>query len=625
MREINQRDLHGDRIETDVCVVGGGMAGLCAAIASARNGANTVLVHDRPVLGGNASSEVRMWICGAHGRHNKETGLLEEIQLENQYRNPTKDFSLWDTVLWAHAAHQPRLQLLLNTTCTDCRMEDGHMVAVEAWQMTTQTRLVIEAKHFIDCSGDSILAAASGALHRIGREARDEFDEPIAPVIGDDKTMGNTLLIQIQRTDEPQTFTAPDWAYRFESPEDFAHRLKGVNGHNFWWLELGGINDTIRDAEALRDDLYRTAYGVWDYLKNRAPEKDKTANWALHWLGSLPGKRESRRYVGDHILTQHDVAAGGVFDDVVAYGGWTMDDHHPAGLLYPGEPTIFHPAPSPYGIPFRSLYSKSIPNLFCAGRNISATHSALSSTRVMATCALLGQAAGTGAALCVKQGVGPRALHATHLSELQQTLMDDDCWLPGKLRTPSGLISRAQFTDDGSEMLRDGWERDREDAVHAWQTAPGGAVSCTWNEKMDVPGLRLVFDSDLNDGKKMACVYPVKSREHAMPKALVRDFRIETMTPGGAWETAFTATANRKRLVHVPLERRTRGVRVVLESTWGQRDPRLFSIDILRDGIDKIPTYSQGRRFRDIVADVSAEDLADPDCKTTGARSGPAA
>jgi succinate dehydrogenase/fumarate reductase flavoprotein subunit len=190
MREINRPDVSGDHLETDVCVVGGGMSGLCAALASARSGVRTVLVHDRAVLGGNASSEVRMWICGAHGKHNKETGILEEIMLENLYRNPGKDFSIWDSVLWGHAAHQPNLTLLLNTACTDARMEDGHLAEIQAWQLTTQTRIRVSARQFIDCSGDSILAALTGAEHRVGREARDEFGEGIAPAAGDERTMG---------------------------------------------------------------------------------------------------------------------------------------------------------------------------------------------------------------------------------------------------------------------------------------------------------------------------------------------------------------------------------------------------------------------------------------------------
>lgn len=408
----------------DVCVVGGGMAGLCAAIAAARNGARVCLLHDRPVLGGNASSEIRMWICGAHGKENKETGILEEIMLENCYRNPGLNYSVWDSVLYGKAFFQPRLTTMLNCAVLDGETRDGRLTKVRAWQLTSQTWHEVEATLFIDCSGDSILAPLSGAATRWGREAAFEFDEDIQPDVADRKTMGNSLLIQFRKTDAPQPYTPPKWAYKFTKPEHLPNRMTGVKAHNFWWIELGGLQDTIADAETIRDDLMRVVYGVWDYIKNHAPAKDEAANWAIEWIGSLPGKRENRRYIGAHTLTQNDIRAGGKFDDVVAYGGWSMDDHHPAGLLYPGRPTIFHPAPSPYGIPYRCLYSTSVPNLLFAGRNISVTHAALSSTRVMATCALLGQAAGTAAAIATKHRCDPRDVD---VNELQSTLMDDDC------------------------------------------------------------------------------------------------------------------------------------------------------------------------------------------------------
>ena len=180
--------------------------------------------------------------------------------------------------------------------------------------------------------------------------------------------------------------------------QDLARRIDHPGrGENFWWLEIGGLGDTIKDSEAQRDELLKMAYGVWDFIKNHPDGRGR--RWELEWIGMLPGKRENVRYVGDHILTQNDILAEGRFDDMVAYGGWPMDDHPSEAFHYKGEPTVFHRAPSPYGIPYRCLYSRNIANLFFAGRNISASHMAISSTRVMGTCAIMGQAVGTAAAL----------------------------------------------------------------------------------------------------------------------------------------------------------------------------------------------------------------------------------
>lgn len=615
--------LHHESHEFDVCVIGGGMSGLCATLAAARTGAKTCLIHDRPVLGGNASSEVRMWICGAHGKHNKETGILEEVQLENLYHNPARNYSLWDAVLWGKVRFQPNLTPLLNCACTDAEMDGDRIVSVKAWQTTSQTWHTVRAKHFIDCSGDSILAAVTGAEFRVGREARAEYDEDIEPSEADSRTMGNSLLLQIRRTNEPQPFTPPAWAYKFTSPEDLPHRMRGVNGTNFWWIELGGLDDTIKDAESIRDELMRVAYGVWDYIKNHAPERAQAEEWALEWAGSLPGKRESRRYVGDHVLTQNDVRDGGRFEDVVAYGGWSMDDHHPAGLLYPGKPTLFHPAPSPYGIPYRSLYSRNVANLLFAGRNISVTHAALSSTRVMATCAVIGQAAGTAAALCVRHDCDPRALSSgARLRELQMTLLDDDCWLPGVARPVSELSRTGRLCSDegvGEALLLDGLDRDRENEPHAWAGRPGvGSVEYRWNAPVNVGGVRLVFDSDLSNDKRMAHTYPQNGSRRAVPASLVRSFRLETLGADGGWTVAHRTVDNRHRLVRVPLPAQTAGLRLVPEETWAGEagaEARVFGFEPLAPGEfeDRVPRIPDGPHFSEVRARVPAADLAPPD------------
>ncbi len=606
--------LNRESHEFDVCVIGGGMAGLCVAIASARGGAKTALLHDRPVLGGNASSEVRMWICGAHGKGNKETGILEEIQLENLYRNPSLNYSVWDSVLWGAAAMQPNLTLLLNASCAEATMQGESIESVRAWQSTTQTWHTLAARLFIDCSGDSILAALTPAEFRQGREARAEFDENIQPERSDQKTMGNSLLIQLRRTDEPQPFIAPDWAYRFSSPEDLPHRMRGVQAANFWWIEIGGLQNTIKDAERIGSELHRITYGVWDYIKNRAPQHDEAANWVLEWVGSLPGKRESRRYIGDHTLTQNDIRDGGRFDDIIAYGGWSMDDHHPAGLYFPGPPTIFHPAPSPYGIPYRSLYSRNIANLMFAGRNISVTHAALSSTRVMATCAIIGQAAGTAASQCIEQHCHPRDLSSgERLRQLQQTLLSDDCWLPGLCRQVDEVALSAHLCGSGEVgYLRDGFDRNIGQQTHCWTGEHGIALEYHWKERVNIQGMRLMLDSNLNHDKRMPCSYPQKGDRCLMPSTLLRRFRVETRAKDGSWQIAHREANNTKRLVEIELSAQTDALRLIPEQSWGEGAAHIFSFEPLSCWKGKLPRPSPITFWSDVVSQIAHEELAPP-------------
>ena len=566
-------------IECDFCVVGGGMAGLCAAIAAARHGAKTVLVQDRPVLGGNASSEIRMWICGAHGVDNKETGLLEEIMLENLYRNPGLKYPVWDTVLYEKARYQENLTLLLNTTCTDLNMDRDRMESIRCWQLTSQTWMNITAKQFADCSGDSVLRI-SGAEFRCGREARDEFNESHAPEFEDRKTMGNSLLMQLRKVEKHVPFIPPAWANQYTDEELPNRNLTGHKEDNFWWLEIGGMQDTIQDSDEIRDELYRIAYGVWALMKNHPDGRGH--EWELDWIGSLPGKRENVRYVGDHILNQNDVEAEGRFDDRVAHGGWSMDDHHPEAIEYPGAPTIFHPAPSPYGIPYRCLYSKNIDNLFMAGRNISATHMAMSSTRVMATCAVLGQAVGTAAAIAIHHGTTPRGVYQNHTTELQESLMNDDVYLPWKTRPCSALSHTAKRTATRGDVrpLLNGIDRKLNDEANAWIGVCGEPIEYSFEGLTSITEARFIFDSDLANIKRMPNTTSVPHPTCRVPKTMLKAFVLEAKQDDGAWVTIHKETNNYQRLVRVSLNVNTTAIRFTPKETWGSKDVTLFSFEV---------------------------------------------
>lgn len=574
--------------DVDLCVVGGGMAGLIAAVSAARHGARVLLLQDRPVLGGNASSEVRMWVCGARGAEAKETGLLEEIFLRNYYRNSEMKYALWDTVLYETARFQEGLELVLNCVCLEVETEGdpasplgAQIVSVKGWQNTTQTFHRIRARYFADCSGDSVLRV-SGAEFRRGREARHEFDESHAPEVADERTMGNTILIQTREHPHPMPpFIRPAWAYQFREEDiSTSQRHLGPTGENFWWLEVGGMGDTIAQAEEMRDELYRIAFGVWDLIKNHPDGRAK--NWELEWIGALPGKRENNRYVGDHVLTQNDILAGGNFPDLVAYGGWTMDDHHPGGLWYQGPATVFHETPSPYGIPYRSLYSRNISNLFFAGRNISVTHMAMSSTRVMGTCAVLGQAMGTAAALAVKHSCSPREVGQRHIRELQQTLQNDDAYLPGLPRAIPQVSREARLSATAGEPqpLLNGVERVLGGTDNGWWAPEGAQADLAFASPVHLDSARLVFDSNLQDTKRMPCWYPVGGNTRRMPAMLPRAFALEVQDPRGHWRRTHLVEDNHRRLVRLPLDCEARAVRLVTLASWGDSPSHVMAFDV---------------------------------------------
>ena len=377
----------------DLVVVGGGLSGLCAAIAAARHGAKTALVQNRPMLGGNASSEIRMHICGADhhmSRPNaRETGILEELLLEHKRRNPTNNYSIFDTILWEKAAFCPGLTLYLNACVDEAETQSGRILSVSAFQQTTETRLRLSAPLFVDASGDGTLGALAGADFVVGRESRDTYGERHAPLVADHCTMGSSLMFQARDVGRPVPFFRPPWANQY-TEHDLRHREHADVSSGYWWIELGGGRyETIADAEILRDELLKAVYGMWDHIKNGGDHGAE--NMDLEWVGILPGKRESRRFLGDYVLTEQDCQEGRIFEDAVAYGGWPMDVHTVEGFLNDAdEPTVYLHLPQVYTIPYRCLYSRNISNLFLCGRIISASHMAFASARVMATCAVGG-------------------------------------------------------------------------------------------------------------------------------------------------------------------------------------------------------------------------------------------
>jgi len=587
MNDVFNTHIH----ECELCVVGGGLAGMCAAIAAARHGISVVIMQDRPMFGGNASSEIRMWVSGATGDNNRETGIMEELALENLYRNPERGFPIWDSVTYEAVMNEKNVTPILNCSCLDAKTEGGKIISVTGWQTTTQQFHTVKAKYFADCSGDSILAPLSGAEFRIGREARDEFCERIAPIVSDKKTMGLTCLIQARELERPVKFIAPTWANKYTREDLAPYRIPDMSdpAENYWYMELGGEYDSIGDTEILRDMLLKVAFGIWDYIKNSG---DYEADlWSLDFVGFLPGKRESRRYVGDYIMTQNDVRAEGKFRDTVAFGGWPMDDHNPAGIATKDSPNIFHPAPSPFGIPYRCLYSKNVENLFFAGRNISLTHAAMSSTRVMATCALLGQAVGSAAAVAAAHSTSPRGVYENHLTELQEMLLEDDCYLPGFPAPVSDIMKSAEIRTTGKypERLINGINRKRGDDENAWEGKCGDEILIDFKKAVELREMRITLDSDLNRLTVGAGGY-VKNKPTVsntsrtmpfvhLPETLVKDMDVTLSLDGGEERTVFLRGIKR-RLVTVAINERVKAIKLVPVSTYGAELVRIFSLNV---------------------------------------------
>lgn len=556
----------------DFCVIGGGLSGLCAAIAAARKGIKVAIMQDRPMFGGNASSEIRMWICGAHGTDNRETGLVEEMILENFYVNPNSNFSLWDSVLFGKVFTEKNIEIILNCSCLDCTMNGNTITEIKGWQTTTQSYHIVRAKYFADCSGDSVLAPLTGAEFMFGREGREQYGESIAPDTADRKTMGMSCLLQARETTRPQRFIPPEWANVYETDADLPNVDQFMNdNNNFWWIELGGDRDSIADTEDVRNELLKVVFGIWDHIKNRGDHG--ADNWALDWVGFLPGKRESRRYVGEVIVNQNDVVAGGRFSDSVAYAGWTMDNHFPEGFNFrPGceDVTIQHPVDNPWGIPWRSLYSKNISNLLFAGRNISVTHVALSSSRVMATCGIVGQAVGTGVAMAVTEKTDIRCLD---IAALQQELLYNDCYIPGIRRKISPVAEKAAVN---CEIIRNGFDRGDE---NLWLGNKGDFIEYTFEKPELVKELRIVFDSSLNRCERnMRCSYPLNMSDANPPKTLIRDYEISYELENGETGQISVENSHCRFALH-KIGKQIKSVRLTPKSTWGDKQFRIFGFE----------------------------------------------
>ncbi len=607
-------------LNCDILVAGGGAAGAPCALAAARNGANVILCQDRPVLGGNASSEIRLNIMGADifGKRGialeieaREGGILEEIRLETAYRNPQRSATMPDMILYEKCFQEPNLELMLNTVVDGAEVREGRIVSAHATRASTEDEFQINAETYIDCTGDGRLGTEAGAHFHEGREPATQFGESLAGQSSDNYRLGSSLLFQARDMGQPMPFTPPKFARKINE-EDLACRSHENFEYGYWWIEWGGTLDTIKDNEVIKHELLAILMGVWDHIKNGGDHGAE--NWALTWFGWVPGKRESRRFLGQYRLTQADLEQAASFPDSIAYGGWALDTHPPEGMdalgVFPGTDVAAEFLEHLYEIPLRVCVSENIANLMFAGRNISASHIAFSSTRVMGTCSVIGQGVGTAAALGIKASIEPKDMAGDHsfLQQIQQQLMLDDCFIPGikhhdpkdlalqaKVRAssyvdegnPNNVISGETRATHGDKGVKPGLTAI---STHRWMSDPAEGfptwLELEWEQSVELRWIQIIFDTGMHrplTQTYMNDFYGEQMIWGPQPET-AKKYRISYAPSKGAeFVELIEKTENyQRRKTHQFPAIFAKRLRVTIESTWGVPQGRICEIRCYR-------------------------------------------
>ena len=460
-------------IETEVLVIGSGVSGVCAAIQAARAGCKTLLIEKDEVLGGNSGPNLGVHVSGAHSYHPyaSETGVCGELEEEAAWVRAKMNTRGWHYNI-ARQWESVMVQKLVDAGVTILKRHYAKMPIVEGRRITGvivedtgtfRTKRIAVSHFVIEASGDGQMAALAGAEFRMGREARSETGERSAPAVADKITMGTSMTMVVHKTDRPVKFVPPPGTPEWQRGDLSQARLfrpgDCLYSHSAWhpdadlcfiWpTESGGQLDTIKDDDQIYEELLKQCYSVWDHIKNKAHAKE-SETWDLVWISPKAGKRESRRFIGDYLLTQDDVEAARDLPDKVAYGGYFIDVHEPVGTL---SKVVCYSIPPLYNIPYRSLCSKDFDNLFLAGRLVSVTHLALGTVRLMKTGGVAGEAVGVAAGLCKRHNCTSRELHASHMHELQQELLRKDATILRLKSADPDDLARAAKVTAASESL----------------------------------------------------------------------------------------------------------------------------------------------------------------------------
>lgn len=433
----------------DLVVVGGGVAGITTSITAARMGIKVALIQNRPVLGGNNSSEVRVGLSGLIfkppypniGKVVDEIGPIGHWTLFEAKQNPDEERSkrilkvieeypektqhnagpksnYEDEKKIEIVMNEKNIDLFLNTHVFDVKMQGAKITAVVAKDINSGEETIFEGTLFADCTGDANLGFLAGADYKVGRESKAETGEKSAPSEPDSLVMGTSVQWYSEKLTEPSSFPITPWAIQFT--EVTSQKLTRGD----WDWETGLMSDQIKDIERIRDHALRAAFGNWSFLKNQSEDKDQFRNHKLSWVAYIGGKRESRRLMGDVILTEQDVLNSIPYDDASFTTTWPIDLHYPKPVkgLENEEPFLSEAVTQniqPYAVPYRTLYSRNIDNLFMAGRNTSVTHAALGTVRVMRTTGMMGEVVGMATYLAIKYKTSPRNVYKNHLDDLK--------------------------------------------------------------------------------------------------------------------------------------------------------------------------------------------------------------
>lgn len=584
-------------LDCDILVAGGGLAGICAALSAARMGAKVVLLQDRSRLGGNSSSEIRMHPLGMNYDRTgfREGGIIEELLLENLVYNPQCEWEVWDLLLYDKVVSEPNITLFLDTDLCGAAAKNNRIIRAYARSDSTRIFYDIAAKIFIDATGDSRLAGEVGAELMSGRDTRETYGESLSDYDPQGTRQGSTIMFTSRDYGREMPFKAPSWARKI-TPEMLKHR--GISGSNleygYWWIELGGNMDAIAQAGELRHELLRVVLGVWDYIKNSG-KFPAAKNRAIDGLGMLPGRRETFRVRGLYTMTEHDIRGKWKeIADPVAVGGWSMDDHPKEGFDAANRGPCRQVRASPfYNISLGSLISKDFENMMMAGRNISCSHVAFTSTRVMATCASVGQAAGTCAALSCRADKSPAALRedSTFVKELQQSLLGANQTIVGvKYLNKSNLLASAKITatssafDTSPENIINGVNIEHKDErKNRWIAAASEnpELNITWNSPRQFSKIEFVFDSGARE-LTMSKSQGYLKRVHWGPQPeILRDFKIYAKDSAGNETLLCEVKDNWRKVLKLDVARgQYRALRVCDFATNGNPHVRIMAMEV---------------------------------------------